>query len=615
MSAEATSLSEQGPPATDGNAHEEVSTNNTKIDNNNSNIPSNPASEIQQRDTSIGLDRTSSSITSNSKSHKRSRSSDRHRDAYEDSPNNKENHHHSHRSRRSRSRSIERSQSPSYPYDSDRDREGRSSYRGSSSRRDRERDRSGRDRSSRHSSSRRDRDRRHDSDRDHGRDRDRRSRRGGRGRDRDRSLSPADAVSRDRRTVFVQQLAARLRTHELVDFFEQAGPVRDASIVKDKVSGRSKGVAYVEFKDVDSVPKAINLTGEKLLGIPVIVQFTESEKNRQAQIQLEAQNALNAENSNVNDDESVNRGVMAYPNNLMAANAQAGMVGNAQRNQGPPECRIYVGNINFDLNEPDIQPLFEGFGTIQYIHIQRDPTGKSKGFGFIQYTTEESAKTARERMNGFSLLGRPLRVGRGGDRSQGRNNMVGNGLGPMQGFPGSSMPGNMSYAGRGGSGVGGGEGPFTTNASVLDDTEVSGITYSNSIRDNLMRNLMRKDDNLVPDTSSASATPPPPAPVPQKLSNVPINSRYVLIQNMFDPSEESGDTWVQELEEDVKEECEDKYGKVVHVAVDPASKGEVYLKFADEKSAENAVNGLDGRFFGGKKLSAQPLIEMMYAIK
>lgn len=46
---------------------------------------------------------------------------------------------------------------------------------------------------------------------------------------------------RDRRTVFVQQLAARLRTRELIQFFEKVGPVKEAQIVKDRVSGRSKG--------------------------------------------------------------------------------------------------------------------------------------------------------------------------------------------------------------------------------------------------------------------------------------------------------------------------------------------------------------------------------------
>lgn len=74
-------------------------------------------------------------------------------------------------------------------------------------------------------------------------DRDR-HRDGGRGGgDRRRSPPPAQPTEdeRDKRTVFVQQLAARLRTKQLKEFFEQAGPVADAQIVKDRVSQRSKG--------------------------------------------------------------------------------------------------------------------------------------------------------------------------------------------------------------------------------------------------------------------------------------------------------------------------------------------------------------------------------------
>jgi uncharacterized membrane protein len=43
-------------------------------------------------------------------------------------------------------------------------------------------------------------------------------------------------------------LASRLRTKELIKFFEQAGPVREAQIVKDRVSGRSKGYILSVFK-------------------------------------------------------------------------------------------------------------------------------------------------------------------------------------------------------------------------------------------------------------------------------------------------------------------------------------------------------------------------------
>lgn len=52
---------------------------------------------------------------------------------------------------------------------------------------------------------------------------------------------PLTEDERDKRTIFVQQLAARLRTKELTAFFEKVGPVTEAQIVKDRVSGRSKG--------------------------------------------------------------------------------------------------------------------------------------------------------------------------------------------------------------------------------------------------------------------------------------------------------------------------------------------------------------------------------------
>ena len=52
---------------------------------------------------------------------------------------------------------------------------------------------------------------------------------------------PLDEYERDRRTVFVQQLAARLRSKEFADFFKAAGKVRDARIVTDRITGRSKG--------------------------------------------------------------------------------------------------------------------------------------------------------------------------------------------------------------------------------------------------------------------------------------------------------------------------------------------------------------------------------------
>lgn len=102
--------------------------------------------------------------------------------------------------------------------------------------------------------------------------------------DRRRSLSPVlTDAQRDKRTVFIHQLSQKVTGSILQEFCEKAGPVRQVKMVSDKMSKRSKGVAYVEFRQEASVPVAVSMTGQKLLGIPIIIEITETEKNRLAE--------------------------------------------------------------------------------------------------------------------------------------------------------------------------------------------------------------------------------------------------------------------------------------------------------------------------------------------
>lgn len=59
---------------------------------------------------------------------------------------------------------------------------------------------------------------------------------------------------RDARTVFCMQLSSRIRSRDLEDFFSVVGKVNDVRIITDAKTRRSKGIAYVEFVDVESVP-------------------------------------------------------------------------------------------------------------------------------------------------------------------------------------------------------------------------------------------------------------------------------------------------------------------------------------------------------------------------
>jgi RNA-binding protein 39 len=71
--------------------------------------------------------------------------------------------------------------------------------------------------------------------------------------------------------------------------------------------------------------------------------------------------------------------------------------------------------------------------------------------------------------------------------------------------------------------------------------------------------------------------------------------------------------WAKDLEEDFKEECSSKYGKVVHIGVfRDSSDGEIYVKFADLAGGDSALKGLNGRYFDGRTLTATPVVDAVY---
>lgn len=87
---------------------------------------------------------------------------------------------------------------------------------------------------------------------------------------------------RDRRTIFILQLARDTRPEDLEDLFSSIGHVRDVRIITDSKTRRSKGIAYIEFWDIEAIPLAMGLNGHKLRGAPLVIQQTCAERNRQA---------------------------------------------------------------------------------------------------------------------------------------------------------------------------------------------------------------------------------------------------------------------------------------------------------------------------------------------
>lgn len=52
---------------------------------------------------------------------------------------------------------------------------------------------------------------------------------------------------------------------------------------------------------------------------------------------------------------------------------------------------------------------------------------------------------------------------------------------------------------------------------------------------------------------------------------------------------------------------------MVHIALDPNTQGDIYLKFERVTGGENEIKGLNGRFFGGRTISVQPVVDAVYS--
>jgi RNA recognition motif-containing protein len=115
--------------------------------------------------------------------------------------------------------------------------------------------------------------------------------------------------------------------------------------------------------------------------------------------------------------------------------------------------KLYVGNLAFQTTSQELQELFTQAGTVESASVVEDrDTGRSRGFAFVEMSTQEEATSAIEQFNGKEVGGRALKV----NEAKPRENRSGGG-GGGRGFGGNRGGGGFG-GNRGGGGNGGGGG-------------------------------------------------------------------------------------------------------------------------------------------------------------
>ena len=113
--------------------------------------------------------------------------------------------------------------------------------------------------------------------------------------------------------------------------------------------------------------------------------------------------------------------------------------------------KLYVGNLAFRTTSQELQDLFAQAGTVQSASVVEDrETGRSRGFAFVEMSTNEEAAAAIDQFNGKDLGGRLLKV----NEAKPRENR-GGGSGGGRNFGGGGGGGYRGGNGGGGNGGGG----------------------------------------------------------------------------------------------------------------------------------------------------------------
>ncbi|XP_056282575.1 polyadenylate-binding protein 4 isoform X2 [Pseudoliparis swirei] len=165
--------------------------------------------------------------------------------------------------------------------------------------------------------------------------------------------------------VFIKNLDKSIDNKALYDTFSAFGNILSCKVVCDE--NGSKGYAFVHFETQDAADRAIEkMNGMLLNDRKVFVGRFKSRKEREAELGAKAKEFTN----------------------------------------------VYIKNFGDEMTDDQLKELFDKYGKTLSVKVMIDPSGKSRGFGFISYEKHEDANQAVEDMNGMDLNGKSVFVGR-----------------------------------------------------------------------------------------------------------------------------------------------------------------------------------------------------------
>jgi len=175
--------------------------------------------------------------------------------------------------------------------------------------------------------------------------------------------------------IYVNNLAENVDDEKLKEMFKNYGVIKSALVMKDDSSSKSKGFAFINFENADDAQRAVEeLNGKEFEGKTVFVGRAQKKAERESELRQKFE--------------------------LMKMEHMA-------KYQG---VNLYVKNLDDDFDDQKFIQVFSPFGTITSARVMFDADKRSKGFGFVCYSTPDEATKAVTEMNGKIVGSKPLYV-------------------------------------------------------------------------------------------------------------------------------------------------------------------------------------------------------------
>ncbi|GMI80217.1 FLOWERING CONTROL LOCUS A [Hibiscus trionum] len=156
--------------------------------------------------------------------------------------------------------------------------------------------------------------------------------------------------------LFVGSVPKTAREEDIRHVFEQHGDVIEVALIKDKKTGQPQGCCFIKYATLEEADRAIRaLHNQHTLpgGVgPIQVRYADGERER----------------------------------------------------LGAVEYKLFVGSLNKQATEMDVQEIFSQFGRVEDVYLMRDELKQSRGCGFVKYSDREMALAAIDALNGIYTM-------------------------------------------------------------------------------------------------------------------------------------------------------------------------------------------------------------------